>query len=47
MMPTKEPRPSKDQPSPKLGRLEEARRIIQEYADSLRKIIKTLHQRLN
>jgi len=34
-------------PPPKLSRSEEARRVIEEYADSLREIIKTLHQRLN
>jgi len=47
MTPTKEPRPNKDRPPPKLSRSEEARRVIEEYADSLREIIKTLHQRLN
>lgn len=32
---------------PKPSRLEEARRVIEEYADDLREIIKKLRQRLN
>jgi len=36
-----------DKPPPKPSRSEEARRIIQEYADDLRKIIKKLRRRLN
>jgi hypothetical protein len=37
----------KDKPPPKLSRLDEARQIIEEYAASLRKIIKKLRRRLN
>jgi hypothetical protein len=37
----------KEAQEPKPSRLEEARRLIEEYADDLRKIIKTLRQRLN
>jgi hypothetical protein len=47
MTPTKKPRPDKDRPPPKLSRSEEARRIIEEYAGTLREIIKRLRQRLN
>jgi len=36
----------KDEP-PKLSRSEEARRIIEEYADHLREIIKKLRRRLH
>lgn len=32
---------------PKPSRLEEARRLIEQYADDLREIIKKLRQRLN
>jgi len=32
---------------PKLSRLEEARRIIEEYAASLREIIKQLRRKMN
>ena len=47
MMPPKEPPPVKEQPSPKLARLEQARQIIEEYAASLREIIKKLRRHLN
>jgi hypothetical protein len=50
MMQRKEPPLSKeDQPSPKanLSRLEEARQIVEEYAASLREIIKKLRRHLN
>jgi hypothetical protein len=47
MTPTKEPPPSKEQPSPKLASLEEARQIIEEYAAALREIIKKLRRHLN
>jgi hypothetical protein len=40
-----EPRPSEAPPKP--TRLEEARRIIEEYAADLREIIKKLRRRLN
>jgi hypothetical protein len=36
-----------DKPSPKLSRSGEALRIIEEYANGLREIIKKLRQRLN
>jgi hypothetical protein len=44
MTPPKEPPLGKDQPSPKLARLEEAREIIEEYAADLREIIKKLRR---
>jgi hypothetical protein len=47
MMPPKEPPPGKKPPSPKPLRLEEAQRIIEEYAADLREIIKKLRRRLN
>jgi hypothetical protein len=37
----------KEAQEPKPSRLEEARRLIEEYAGDLRKIIKKLRQRLN
>jgi hypothetical protein len=37
-----EPRPGEDEPPPKRSRLEEARRIVEEYAADLRKIIEKL-----
>jgi hypothetical protein len=47
MAPPQEPLPGKDEPPPKLSRLEEARRVIEEYAADLRMIIKKLRRRLN
>jgi hypothetical protein len=47
MTPPGDPIPGKDEPPPKLSRLEEARRIIEEYAAELREIIKKLRKRLN
>jgi hypothetical protein len=47
MKPPEEPRPGKDEPPLKSSRLEEARRIIEEYAKDLREIIKKLRRRLN
>jgi hypothetical protein len=47
MRPPNEPRLGKDEPMTKLSRSQEARRIIQEYIDSLRQIIKKLRRRLN
>jgi hypothetical protein len=41
----KEPRPDKDEPEP--SRSEEARRIIEEYANDQREIIKKLRKQLN
>ena len=41
-----EPEPEK-RPTPKPTRMEEARRIIEEYADDLREIIRKLRQRMN
>jgi hypothetical protein len=40
-------RPSTDEPPPKLERSQEARQVIEEYADSLREIIRALRRRLN
>ena len=47
MKPRDEPRLGKDEPPPKLSRSEEARRIIEEYADHLREIIKKLRRGLH
>jgi len=47
MAPPQEPLPGKDEAPPKLSRLEEARRVIEEYAADLREIIKKLRRRLN
>jgi hypothetical protein len=47
MAPPQEPLPGKDEPPPKPSRLEEARRVIEEYAADLREIIKKLRRRLN
>lgn len=38
---------NQDKPRPKPSRAEEALRIIEEYANGLREIIKKLRQRLN
>jgi hypothetical protein len=40
----KEPRPQEHDPEPEPSRLEEARRVIQEYANDLREIIKKLRK---
>jgi hypothetical protein len=37
----------KEVPKPKPSRMEEARRIIEDYADSLREIIKKLRRHMN
>jgi hypothetical protein len=42
-----EPTPAKKTPKPEWSRLEEARRVIEEYANDLRKIITKLRQRLH
>ncbi|MEH2488582.1 hypothetical protein [Bradyrhizobium sp. AZCC 2230] len=47
MSPTDPPRLEKDAPKPQLSRMEEARRIIEEYANDLREIIKKLTGRLH
>ena len=47
MKPSEEPRPGKVERPPKLSRSADARRIIQEYIDNLREIIKKLRRRLN
>jgi hypothetical protein len=47
MKPSNKPRLGKDDPPPKLSRSEEVRRIIQEYIDDLREIIKKLRRSLN
>lgn len=36
-----------DKPEPKPTRLEEARRIIEEYANDLREIIRKLREKMN
>lgn len=36
-----------DKPGPKPTRLEEARRIIEEYANELREIIRKLREKMN
>lgn len=41
------PSQGKETPKPKPSRLEEARRIIEEYADELREIIKKLRGKMN
>ena len=47
MKPSDKPRLGEDEPPPKLSRSEEALRIIKEYADNLREIIKKLRRRLH
>ena len=47
MKPPEAPRPGKVERPPKLSRSADARRIIQEYIDNLREIIKKLRRRLN
>jgi hypothetical protein len=47
MKPPKEPPRDKDEPSPKSSRLEEARQIVEEYAEGLRQIIKKLRRYMN
>jgi hypothetical protein len=48
MKPRKEQLPDKDETAtPKLSRLEEARQIIEGYAEGLRQIIKKLRRHLN
>ena len=48
MNPREEQVPDKDEPAtPKSSRLEDARQIIEEYAEGLRQIIKKLRRRLN
>ena len=42
-----EPRPHREAPEPKPPRVEEARRIIEEYAETLREIIRKLRRHLN
>lgn len=42
-----EPALAKKAPRPKKSRLEEARRVIEEYANDLREIIKTLRRNQN
>ena len=41
------PRPSKQAPTTKPTRSEEIRQVIEEYATSLREIVKTLRRKLN
>jgi hypothetical protein len=48
MKPREEQFPDKDEPTtPKSSRLEEARQIIEEYAEGLRQIIEKLRRHLN
>jgi hypothetical protein len=42
MSPSHEPGPNREAPDPEPSRMEEARRIIEEYADNLREIIRKL-----
>jgi hypothetical protein len=42
-----EPSPVRKTPEPQPSRVDEARRIIEEYADSLREIIRKLRRHLN
>jgi hypothetical protein len=46
-MKSPETAPAKDQPPSQSTRIEEARRIIEEYAEALREIIKKLRRRMN
>ncbi|MCK1281330.1 hypothetical protein IVB46_39540 [Bradyrhizobium sp. 61] len=43
---TEEPRPD-ELPAPKPSRLDEARRVVEEYAKDLREIIQKLRRKLN
>jgi hypothetical protein len=45
--PPEGPRFGEDEPSSKPTRLEEARRIIEEYANDLREMIRKLRKKLN
>jgi hypothetical protein len=45
-LPEEPRRPGKDEQPPELSRSEEARRIIEEYANDLREIIKKLRRHL-
>jgi hypothetical protein len=47
MNPPNEPAPGKDAPKPKPSRQEEMLRMIEDYADHLREIIKKLRSKLN
>jgi hypothetical protein len=47
MKPPEEPRPGKEPPNPKPSRLEEARRLIEEYVNDLRQTIKKLRRYLH
>jgi hypothetical protein len=47
MKPPEDPRSIKGEPQPKPSRLEQARRIIEEYAADLREIIRKLRRKLN
>lgn len=47
MSPADEPDRRKEAPKPKPSRTEEARRIIEEYAESLREVIRKLRRHLN
>jgi len=47
MKPPDKPGLGKDEPTPKLSRSEEALRIIEEYAEHLREIIKKFRGRLH
>jgi hypothetical protein len=47
MKPSDKPRLDKDKPRPKLSRSKDARRIIDDYVNNLREIIKNLRRRLH
>jgi hypothetical protein len=46
-MPQSDDRGESKEPLPKPSQLEEARRIVEEYADDLREIIKKLRRKMN
>jgi hypothetical protein len=47
MKPPEEPHPDQKESPPERTRFEQARRIVEEYADDLREIIKKLRRKLN
>ena len=47
MSPADDPDPRKEAPKPKPSRVEEAQRVMEEYLDDLREIIRKLRLHLN
>jgi hypothetical protein len=45
--PSKEPHPKENDPEPDLPMLAEARRVIEEYANDLREIVKKLRKHVD